>query len=188
MDENQVLELVEFYEDMIEKQDEIIVRQSRFIKSLATELSHLRNMLNVEASEDERLDAGIIEEVSIIILCLGAESDSVIIIENPEIHLHPKAQSKLCEFLYFVSQSGRQLFIETHSDHIFNGLRVGVANGSMNQEDISVNFFAMNEQYETQCNPIIFKEYGKIVGTNEDMDIDDLFDQFEIDLNRMFGL
>ena len=60
MDENQVLELVEFYE---EKQDEIIVRQSRFIKSLATELSHLRNMLNVEASEDERLDAGIIEEV-----------------------------------------------------------------------------------------------------------------------------
>ena len=63
MDENQVLELVEFYEDMIEKQDEIIVRQSTFIKSLATELSHLRNMLNVEASEDERLDAGIIEEV-----------------------------------------------------------------------------------------------------------------------------
>ena len=38
MDEIQVLELVEFYEDMIEKQDEIIVRQSRFIKSLATEL------------------------------------------------------------------------------------------------------------------------------------------------------
>ena len=31
-------------------------------------------------------------------------------------------------------------------------------------------------------------KYGKIVGTNEDMDIDDLFDQFEIDLNRMFGL
>ena len=132
--------------------------------------------------------SGISYLISIIILCLGAESDSVIIIENPEIHLHPKAQSKLCEFLYFVSQSGRQLFIETHSDHIFNGLRVGVANGSMNQEDISVNFFAMNEQYETQCNPIIFKEYGKIVGTNGDMDRDDLFDQFEIDLNRMFGL
>lgn len=132
--------------------------------------------------------SGISYLISIIILCLGAKSDSVIIIENPEIHLHPKAQSKLCKFLYFVSQSGRQLFIETHSDHIFNGLRVGVANGSMNQEDISVNFFAMNEQYETQCNPIIFKEYGKIVGTNEDMDMDDLFDQFEIDLNRMFGL
>ena len=39
------------------------MRQSRFIKSLATELAHVRNMLNVEASEDERIDAGIIEEV-----------------------------------------------------------------------------------------------------------------------------
>lgn len=63
MDEIQVLELLEFYEELIEKQDEIIVRQSRFIKNLATELAHVRNMLNVEASEDERLDAGIIEEV-----------------------------------------------------------------------------------------------------------------------------
>lgn len=62
MDENQVLELVEFYEDMIEKQDEIIVRQSRFIKSLATELSHLRNMLNVEASEDEDLTQGLLKK------------------------------------------------------------------------------------------------------------------------------
>lgn len=132
--------------------------------------------------------SGISYLISIIIMCLGAEEDSVIIIENPEIHLHPKAQSRLCEFLYFVSKAGRQLFVETHSDHIFNGLRVGVATGKILQEDISVNFFAMNEQYETQCNPIVFKEYGKIVGTNDDMDINDLFDQFEIDLDRMLGL
>lgn len=132
--------------------------------------------------------SGISYLISIIISCLGAESDSVIIIENPEIHLHPKAQSKLCDFLYFISKAGRQLFIETHSDHIFNGLRVGVATGDILQEDISVNFFAMNERYETQCNPILFKEYGKIVGTNDEMDINDLFDQFEIDLNRMLGI
>ena len=94
----------------------------------------------------------------------------------------------LCDFLYFVSKAGRQLFVETHSDHIFNGLRVGVATKKIQQEDISVNFLAMNEHCETQCNPIIFKEYGKIVGTNDEMDIDDLFDQFEIDLNRMLGL
>lgn len=132
--------------------------------------------------------SGISYLISIIISCLGTEHDAIIIIENPEIHLHPKAQSKLCDFLYFVSKAGRQLFIETHSDHIFNGLRVGVTTGEVLQEDISVNFFAMNEQYVTQCNPILFKEYGKIVGTNDDMDINDLFDQFEIDLDRMLGL
>lgn len=133
--------------------------------------------------------SGVSYLISIIITCLGAEDQSIIIIENPEIHLHPKAQSRLCEFLCFVSQSGEhQLFVETHSDHIFNGLRVGVATKKLQQEDITVNFFAMNEQYETQCNPIIFKEFGKIVGTNDEMDIDDLFDQFEIDLDRMFQL
>lgn len=132
--------------------------------------------------------SGISYLISIIISCLGAERDSVIIIENPEIHLHPKAQSRLCDFLYFVSKARRQLFVETHSDHIFNGLRVGVATGEIMQQDIAVNFFAMNERYETQCNPILFKDYGKIVGTNDDMDINDLFDQFEIDLNRMLGI
>ncbi len=132
--------------------------------------------------------SGVSYLISIIITCLGAEEDSIIIIENPEIHLHPKAQSKLCEFLCFVSKSGHQLFVETHSDHIFNGLRVGVATGKIEQEDIAINFFAMNDQYETQCNPILFKEFGKIVGTNDKMDIEDLFDQFEIDLDRMLGL
>ena len=102
--------------------------------------------------------------------------------------MHPKAQSRLSEFLYFVSMAGRQLFVETHSDHIFNGLRAGVVTGQVSQEDISVNFFAMNNKYETQNNPIVFKEHGNIVGTNENMDLNDLFDQFELDLNRMLGL
>ena len=132
--------------------------------------------------------SGISYLISIIISCLGSEEDSIIVIENPEIHLHPKAQSRLCDFIYFVSKAGRQLFVETHSDHIFNGLRVDIKKKKIQQEDISVNFLAMNEHCETQCNPIIFKEYGKIVGTNDEMDIDDLFDQFEIDLNRMLGL
>ena len=132
--------------------------------------------------------SGISYLISIIICCLGSESDSIIIIENPEIHLHPKAQSKLCDFLYFVSKANRQLFIETHSDHIFNGLRVGVSTGEILEENITVNFFALTEKYETQCNPIRFKEYGKILGTNAEMDINDLFDQFEIDLDRMLGI
>lgn len=134
------------------------------------------------------IGSGISYLISVIISCLGAKEDSIVIIENPEIHLHPKAQSRLCEFLYFVSESGRQLFVETHSDHIFNGLRVGIATGKMEPKNIAVNFLAMNEQYETQCNPIVFKEFGKIIGTNDEMDIDDLFDQFEIDLDRMLGL
>lgn len=135
------------------------------------------------------IGSGISYLISIIIACLGSNSNDRIIIENPEIHLHPKAQSRLSEFFYFISQSSRQLFIETHSDHIFNGIRVGVATGAYNQDLIRVNFLTLSTQtYETQCNPISFGLYGKIKGMNEELCLDDLFDQFEIDIDRMLGI
>jgi len=132
--------------------------------------------------------AGVSYLASILIVCLGSKKGDIIVIENPEIHLHPKAQSRLCEFLYFISSNQRQIFIETHSDHIFNGVRVGTASGTMERDKISVNFFALDENFETQCNPIRFGEFGKIIGMNSDMDINDLFDQFEIDVDRMLGI
>lgn len=134
------------------------------------------------------IGSGVSYLISIIISCLASNKGDVIIIENPEIHLHPKAQSRLCEFLYFISKTNRQIFVETHSDHIFNGLRVGIATKYMKQEDISVNFFALDEKNETQCNHIVFGDYGKVIGTNNNMDINDLFDQFDIDLDRMLGI
>lgn len=134
------------------------------------------------------IGSGVSYLISIIISCLASNRKDVIIIENPEIHLHPKAQSRLCEFLYFISKTNRQIFVETHSDHIFNGLRVGIATKYMKQEDISVNFFALDEKNETQCNHIVFGDYGKVIGTNNNMDINDLFDQFDIDLDRMLGI
>lgn len=131
--------------------------------------------------------SGVSYLISILITCLASDENDIMIIENPEIHLHPKAQSRLCEFLYFICKANRQLFVETHSDHIFNGVRVGIANHNMEAKDISLNFFALNN-FETLCNPIKIGEYGKIIGTNDDMDINDLFDQFEIDLDKMLGL
>jgi len=58
--------------------------------------------------------------ISMIIACLSARVDDIIIIENPEIHLHPKAQSKLGEFFAFVASKGVQVILETHNDHIIN--------------------------------------------------------------------
>lgn len=139
-------------------------------------------------SRPVNVGSGISYLITILITCLASDIDDVIIIENPEIHLHPKAQSRLCEFLYFVSSSGRQLFVETHSDHIFNGIRVGISNKTMKEDYIKVNFFVLDKTYNTQCNPIKFGEFGKVIGTNNELDINDLFDQFDIDLDRMLGL
>ena len=125
--------------------------------------------------------SGISYIVSILIVCLASEKDSTILIENPEIHLHPKAQSRLMDFLYMIAKSGRQLFIETHSDHIFNGIRVGIGTEQMDAEKISVNF-AYIKNNETQIEQIRFGKRGKIINPQND-----LFDQFDIDLDKMLG-
>lgn len=131
----------------------------------------------------KNVGSGISYVISILILCLASKIDSILIIENPEMHLHPKAQSRLCEFLYFISNSGRQLFIETHSDHIFNGIRAGIATDQMKRDNIVVNFFFLNEKKCTQNEVVEFGAKGQIKNYQKD-----LFDQFDNDLDKILGL
>lgn len=131
----------------------------------------------------KNIGAGFSYIISIIVMCLLSKKDDIIIIENPEIHLHPQAQSKVCEFLYFIAQNDRQLFIETHSDHIFNGIRVGIATEKMDANNISVNFFSLDNNNCTQNTVIEFGKRGRILNYTEG-----LFDQFDIDLNKMLNI
>ncbi|MCB5195708.1 AAA family ATPase [Deefgea salmonis] len=59
----------------------------------------------------------------ILILCLSCNKGDSIIIENPEIHLHPKAQAKLGEFFYYLAKNEVQVILETHCEHLINKVR-----------------------------------------------------------------
>lgn len=135
------------------------------------------------AHSPKNVGSGISYIISILIVCLASEKNSTIIIENPEIHLHPKAQSKLTEFLYFIAKSGRQIFIETHSDHIFDGIRAGIATETMDNEVIAIHFITNHNEKGTECEKINFGKKGKILNPKKD-----LFDQFDLDLDKMLGL
>lgn len=131
----------------------------------------------------KNVGAGFSYLVSIIVMCLLCKENDVVVIENPEIHLHPNAQSKVFEFLYFISSHNRQVFVETHSDHIFNGVRAGIASEKMESETIAINFFTMNDKYCTENNIIKVGKRGRISNCPNG-----LFDQFDIDLNRMLNI
>lgn len=113
----------------------------------------------------------------LIISLLSKEGD-IIIVENPELHLHPKAQNELAEFYFWLSKHNRQIIIETHSDHFFNAVRV---TKSQNPTDDSkkVYFFYQEDGNTTSINI----EMGKF-GTIENMQ-EELFDQFSKDLRKM---
>ena len=55
---------------------------------------------------------------------LTAEPGSLLLIENPEAHLHPAAQAKMGKLLALSAQYGVQIIVETHSDHLLNGIRL----------------------------------------------------------------
>lgn len=139
------------------------------------------------AHTPRNVGSGISYLISILIVCLASDKNSTIIIENPEIHLHPKAQSKLAEFLYFIAKSGRQLFIETHSDHIINSIRVGITKNiseyKIDKNLVSVNFVTFDEIDGSTCIKMNFNEDGSIQNPQPEF-----FDQFTIDLEKMVGL
>lgn len=131
----------------------------------------------------QNVGSGISYLISVIITCFAAPENSIIVIENPEIHLHPSAQSKVCDFLYFISQHNRQLFVETHSDHIFNGFRAKVATGEIENSKVNINFVSLNEEHMTEVELVKFGRFGRIENQRKD-----LFDQFDIDMNKMIGV
>lgn len=137
--------------------------------------------------------SGISYVLSILILCLGVASSvnleekmPTIIIENPEIHLHPRAQSILTEFLIFVSQK-IQLIIETQSDHVFNRFRIEVYNRQLSSEKVinelgSVHYL---EYLSNSSSPhlIQFTNDGRV--KNHQIG---LFDQFDVDVMKLLGV
>jgi predicted ATPase len=119
----------------------------------------------------------------IIVSGLIAQKDEILIIENPEAHLHPKAQSQLTKFLAKVASCGVQVYIESHSEHILNALRVVSLDDtySITNEDISVLYF--KDDTEQPFIKLNIEKDGSIKNW-----VDGFFDQQELDLSEIFKL
>ncbi len=76
----------------------------------------------------------------VIIMCLRAKSGDLLMIENPEIHLHPKAQAKLGEFLTIIANAGVNLIIETHSEHIINKIQYMIFSKKLDTEKLAIYY------------------------------------------------
>lgn len=119
---------------------------------------------------------GITYCLPIVVAALMSGPGDVLICENPESHLHPEAQSRLGMFLARVADAGIQVILETHSDHILNGIRIAVKKGIIKSSAVAINSFDRNHSVST---PII-DENGRI-----DLWPKGFFDQIEIDLMEL---
>lgn len=84
----------------------------------------------------------------ILTLLLTAKKGDILLIENPEAHIHPTGQTKLGYLSAIVAASGVQLIIETHSDHFFNGVRLAIKDKKIEQNQFHGYYFDKNLEGE----------------------------------------
>ncbi len=106
----------------------------------------LRNQGNTDYWRPTNTGFGISYTLPIVVAALMSKPDSVLIVENPEAHLHPAAQSEMGQFLARVAATGVQVIVETHSDHILNGMRLAVKRKLLLPDDVSIQFFVRGEK------------------------------------------
>ncbi len=83
---------------------------------------------------------GLTYSLPLLVALLSAKPGTVLLLENPEAHLHPRAQTKLARLIALVGKYV-QVIVETHSDHVMNGLRVEVKSGTLTPADIYFHYF-----------------------------------------------
>jgi predicted ATPase len=84
---------------------------------------------------------GITYVLPIVIALLTARQGDLVILENPEAHIHPAGQRMLGELIAKAGAGGVQIFVETHSDHILNGIRISVKDKHIEKNDVQIAFF-----------------------------------------------
>ncbi|MBK8130666.1 MAG: DUF3696 domain-containing protein [bacterium] len=125
---------------------------------------------------------GLTQIFPIVVAALSAGKDHIILIENPEVHLHPAGQALMGQFLGDVTRSGVQVIIETHSDHVLNGIRRSVKARRLDEEKVLIHFFRSDFEKEAQVVTPILDSRGNI-----DTWPKGFFDQFDKDLNYFAG-
>ena len=127
---------------------------------------------------------GITYVLPILVAILSAQSDTLILLENPEAHLHPKGQSKMGRLLAIAASCGIQIIIETHSDHLLNGIRVAVREKLAKADNVQIHYF--ERHFEDERN-IITKVVSPRLYQDGGIDLwpDGFFDQSEHDLMEL---
>ena len=145
----------------------------------------LRTSGSMEFHRPVHAGFGLMKVLPIVVAALSAEEDSLLVIENPEVHLHPAGQAHMGEFLAEVAAAGVQVILETHSDHVLNGIRRAVKRNVLSPDAAALHFFRpRNEKAEDAAQ---VQSPGLDHDGNIDSWPDGFFDQFDKDMNHLAG-
>ncbi len=123
--------------------------------------------------------------VIVILLLASITPNCMIMIENPEAHLHPRGQTEIAKLIALAAEAGKeintQIIIETHSDHLFDAIRIYSKNSKKYfHKFLKVYWLELNKQSNTEIQEIRIDENGRIDNCPQGF-----FDQFEINARKL---
>lgn len=130
------------------------------------------NFGNTNRYKPENVGFGISYGLPVVVSLLAARPGELIIIENPESHVHPRGQAQLGRLIAKTAMNDVQVIVETHSDHILNGIRVAVKENEISKEKVGIFYFervvAADEQY-SKITDISVDKTGELSSYPKDM-------------------
>ena len=94
----------------------------------------------------DNLGVGFSQLAPIILLCISSDNGDTILLEQPELHLHPAVQQKFANFALAFAENGIQIILETHSDHLVNRLRRELVESSDNLDKLISIYFVERKE------------------------------------------
>lgn len=157
------------------------------IKVRVNELERIGYTLKVDTPSAESLDLGMVglglsQALPVVALVIGSAPGDVIAIETPEAHLHPGAQHRLARLLIAAVRAGRQVILETHSEHVVNAVRLAVKAGDLTPDQVAIHFFGLDDEGATTATRIDLDASGRALAWPEGF-----FDQGAKELAELLG-
>ena len=146
----------------------------------------LRTSKGVDFHRPLHTGFGLTQVLPIVVAVLSSRQDGLIMIENPEVHLHPAGQAAMGEFLTEVAAAGVQVILETHSDHVLNGIRRAVRSGILPSDGVVLHFFGYRPEDEQES---VVQVQSPTLDRDGNIDFwpEGFFDQFDKDMNYFAG-
>ena len=122
---------------------------------------------------------GVSQVLPVLILCYYVPEGSILILEQPEAHLHPKVQSDLADVLIDVVKNRNvQIILESHSEHLLHRLTRRIAEGEISADDMALYACQINDG-TSEIEPLKMDEYGNVSNWPRDFFGDDAGDVVE---------
>jgi len=123
---------------------------------------------------------GLTYTLPIIVALVATPPGGVVLIENPEAHVHPRGQAALGELMCRAADGGVQVLLETHSDHVLNGVRLAVKRKLIDRHSLQLHFFSRQNDGTMIIESPVVEAEGRLSRWPEGF-----FDQWDVDLDQL---